>query len=316
MRINKLLLICLTAFLVFSCDNDDDDPAPVPPRDRGEVAIENDQELIDYLSTHFYNYEEFENPAADFDYEIVIDTISGENVGKTPIIDSDKLITKTINNEGVDEQLYILKVREGVGQKPKFTDSTLVTSEGQLLNSDIFDSNLNSPVWRSLVTYFAIDASGAFAPSGGTIKGYSEGLQEFGGASGFQVNADNTINWNNDYGIGAIFMPSGLAYFNSPPTVAIPEYSPLIFKVNMYRVKEADHDRDGIPSYLEDLDGDGDVFNDDTDGDGLPNHSDADDDGDGTLTIDEIVINEDGTIIYTDTNNDGTPDYLDPDFFK
>ncbi|MCB7480957.1 FKBP-type peptidyl-prolyl cis-trans isomerase [Christiangramia sediminis] len=317
MRINKLLLICLTAFLVFSCDNEDDDnPAPVPPRDRGEVAIEDDQALIDYLSTHFYNYEEFENPAENFDYQIVIDTISGENGDKTPIIDSDKLITKTINNEGVDQQLYILKVREGVGAKPKFADSTLVTYEGQLLTSDVFDGNLKTPVWFSLVAYLARNATGSFAPRGGTVKGFNEGLQEFGGASGFKVKADNTIDWNDDYGIGAVFMPSGLAYFNSAPTVAIPDYSPLIFKINMFRVKKADHDRDGIPSFIEDLDGDGDVFNDDTDGDGLPNHSDSDDDGDGTPTIDEIVINEDGTIIYTDTNSDGTPDYLDPNFFK
>ena len=52
-------MICLTAFLVFSCDNDDDTPEVVPPRDRGEQAIADDQALIDYMSTHFYNYEEF-----------------------------------------------------------------------------------------------------------------------------------------------------------------------------------------------------------------------------------------------------------------
>ena len=317
MRINKLLLICLTAFLVFSCDNDDDDtPEPIPPRDRGEVAIEDDQALIDYLSTHFYNYEDFENPSEDFNYEIEIDTISGDNANKTPIIESDKLITKVVNNQGVDQQLYVLKVREGAGEKPKFTDSTFVTYEGQLLNDNVFDSNLKTPIWFSLVAYFTRNASGSFAPRGGAITGFSEGLQEFGGASNFSVNADNTIEWTNDYGIGAIFMPSGLAYFNNPPSISIPAYAPLIFKINMFRVNEADHDLDGIPSFMEDLDGDGDIFNDDSDGDGIPNHSDSDDDGDGTPTRDEITINEDGTISFTDSNSDGTPDYLDPDIFQ
>ena len=84
-----------------------------------------------------------------------------------------------------------------------------------------------------------------------------------------------------------------------------------------------DHDGDGIPSYLEDLDGDKILFeqDDDFDGDGVPNYLDVDDDGDGVLTADEIEVNdanEDGIItedeiIFTDTNNDGTPDYLDPD---
>jgi len=318
MRINKLLLICLTAFLVFSCDNDDDNTTEVvPPRDRGEVAIEDDQALIDYLSTHFYNYEEFENPSEDFDYVVRFDTISGVNFDKTPIIDSDKLLTKTVNNEGVDQQLYVLKVREGVGRKPKFTDSTYVTYEGQLLTGEVFDGNLKSPTWFSLVAYFIRNSSGSFAPTGGIIEGFNEGLQEFGGASGFEVNSDNTIDWNNDYGVGAIFMPSGLGYFNNPPAVSlIPQYTPLIFKVNMLRVNEADHDADGIPSFMENLDGDEDIFNDDSDGDGIPNHSDPDDDGDGTLTIDEIVVNEDGSITFTDSNNDGTPDYLDPDTFQ
>ncbi|SDS68976.1 hypothetical protein [Gramella sp. MAR_2010_147] len=317
MRINKLLLIGLTAFLVFSCDNDDDNTAEtVPPRDRGEQAIEDDQALIEYLSTHFYNYEEFENSSEGFDNVVRFDTISGENADKTPIIDSDKLVTKTVNNEGVDQQIYILKVREGVGAKPKFTDSTYVTYQGQLLTNDVFDGNLKTPVWFNLVAYLVRNSTGSFVPTGGTITGFNEGLQEFGGASGFEVNADNTIKWNDDYGIGAVFIPSGLAYFNSPPSIAIPEYAPLIFKINMFRVNEADHDGDGIPSYLEDLDGDDDIFSDDSDDDGLPNHSDADDDGDGTLTRDEITINEDGSISFTDSNNDGTPDYLDPDVFQ
>lgn len=317
MRINKLLLIGLMAFLVFSCDNDDDNGVTVdPPRDRGEVALENDQALLDYLSTHFYNYEEFENPSEDFNYVVKFDTIAGENADKLPIIESDKLLTKTINNQGVDEKLYVLKIREGVGEKPKFTDSTFVTYQGQLLTEDVFDSSLKSPVWFSLVSYFVRNVNGSLAPVGGVIKGFSEGLQEFGGASNFSINPDNTIEWTNDFGVGAIFIPSGLGYFNNPPSVSIPVYSPLIFKVNMLRVNEADHDRDGIPSYLEDLDGDKDVFNDDTDEDGLPNYSDSDDDGDGTPTKEEITLNEDGSINFIDSNSDGTPDYLDPDFFK
>ena len=315
MRINKLLLIGLTAFLVFSCDNDDDNTEPVPIRDRGEQAIDDDQALLDYLSTHFYNAEDFENPSEDFDYRIVIDTIAGENADKTPIINSDKLITKTVNNEGVDQQMYILKVREGEGPKPTFADSTFVTYQGEFLTGDVFDSSLINPVWFNLSPYFVVQNGQIVSQNSGVIKGFQVGLQEFGSATGYTVNEDNSVSWNNDYGIGAIFIPSGLGYYYNSPS-SIPPYSPLVFTFGTYLVKEADHDNDGIPSYLEDLDGDGDVFNDDTDNDGIPNSSDPDDDGDGTPTRDEIEIAADGSVIYTDSNNDGTPDYLDPDTFQ
>lgn len=298
-------MICLTAFVVFSCNKEDDDsPEIIPPRDRGEQAIEDDQALIEYLSTHFYNYEEFENPDEDFDYVVRFDTIADENQGKTPIIDSDKLLTKTVNYRGVDQQLYVLVAREGAGEKPSYADSTLVSYQGELLDGSVFDSRLKTPTWFNLTAYVQAGVNGnSIIP--GPVEGFAEGLEEFRAASGFEVNPDNTIKWNNDFGVGAIFMPSGLGYFSSPQS-GIPAYSPIIFAINMYRVNEADHDRDGVASLLEDLDGDGDLFNDDTDGDGLPNFSDADDDGDGRLTKDELG----------DKNEDGIPDYLDSNIFE
>ena len=41
----------------------------IPPRDRGEEAIPSTAEIETYLMTHFYNYEEFANPPADFDFQ-------------------------------------------------------------------------------------------------------------------------------------------------------------------------------------------------------------------------------------------------------
>ena len=75
--------------------------------------------------------------------------------------------------------------------------------------------------------------------------------------------------------------------------------------------KQTDHDNDGVPSILEDLNGDRYLINDDTDSDTLPNYRDSDDDGDGTLTKDELDTDNDG--VYDDTDMDGVPDYLDSD---
>lgn len=74
-------------------------------------------------------------------------------------------------------------------------------------------------------------------------------------------------------------------------------------------------DDDGIPSDLEDINGNGDLTDDDTDNDGIPNYIDADDDGDNILTKDENPDpNGDGDFSDAqDTDGDGIPDYLDDD---
>ena len=89
----------------------------------------------------------------------------------------------------------------------------------------------------------------------------------------------------------------------------------------MMVVEEADHDRDGVPSYLEDLNKNEYLLDDNTDEQSernartslLVNFVDADDDNDLKPTKDEINIAEDGTVTFPDSDNDGTPDYLDAD---
>ena len=300
MNLKKYLILPVfaAAFLI-SCNKDDEGTEePVPPRDRGEQELEDQAALEAYLDTHFYNYEDFENPPADFNYQIEIDTINAANAGKTPLSESPLLETKTFNYEGVDYTFYILKVREGAEEQyqPKFSDSTFVSYKGTLLNRSMFDASVN-PVWFDLTR---------------TIPGFSQSLSEFKGASGFEIQPDNTIVWNNDFGIGAVFLPSGLGYFNSGQA-SIPAYSPLVFSFRLYGANEADHDGDGIPSWMEDLNGDELVNNDDTNSNFVPNYLDADDDGDFVPTKEEIVINEDGSITFPDTDGDGTPDHLDID---
>ncbi|MGB7784539.1 MAG: FKBP-type peptidyl-prolyl cis-trans isomerase [Salinimicrobium sp.] len=299
MKLRKFSLACLLFTAVFvSCNKDDDnpDPDPVEVRDRAVQEVADQEALLEYLQTHFYNYEDFENPSEGFDYSIQLDTIDEANADKTPLIDSDLLQTKTYTFQDVEYKIYILKVREGEKSQPKFTDSTFVSYRGELLDQSMFDSSDN-PMWFDLVR---------------TIPGFGQTMTEFKGASGFQVNSDNTVTFNNDYGVGAMFVPSGLAYFQNAPS-GIPPYSPLVFTFKLYGVNEADHDGDGIPSYMEDLNNNKIISDDNTDDDMFANYLDPDDDGDFIPTREEIIINEDGTLEFPDKDNDGTPDYLDPD---
>ena len=304
---NLFLLTILTSTLFISCKKSSPNIPEVVIRDKNEVKAENEDAITAYLQTHFYNAEDFQNPPEGFDYKITFDTIAGANSDKTPIADSPLLSTKIVTKDSIDYTVYILKIREGVGQHPTFADSTYQNYKGELLDMSVFD-NTSTPVW--------FDHPGTPKNGGIAVTALTEAMTEFGGASGFTVNDDNTVTFNNDFGVGAVFLPSGVGYFASvPPSGVIPAYNSLIFSFQLYAVNQADHDHDGIPSYMEDLNNNHFLADDDSDGDGVPDYLDADDDNDGTPTREEITINADRTITFTDKNNDGIPDYLDPETY-
>ncbi len=284
-----------------SCKKDDDDgPTIIPPRDRGPEALRAQAEIETFLETHFYNYEEFQADPENF--KISFDTIAGDNASKTPLIDQvDFLEVDDLVDPSVTYKLYYLKVREGGGDIPHFSDYTINTYDGRLLNLDLFDSSV-IPVRFSLVDT---------PTSPGIIRGLQQAIIQFRGASSVTSNPDGTLSFEN-FGIGAVFIPSGLAYYQYPPgTGGLNEYDQLIFSFELFDSEIADHDEDGIPSYMEDLNDNGYLMDDNTDGDSTPNYIDNDDDNDGRLTKFEIEI-VNGVLTFPDTNGNGTPDYLDP----
>ncbi|AXG70864.1 hypothetical protein KORDIASMS9_03114 [Kordia sp. SMS9] len=315
--------------IVFSCKRDDDPVAFAELRDRGEQQIEDDAALVAFLSTHFYNYEDFdlvnpESPANDA-VRVSFDTIAGVNADKTPLINQVEVRTTTFQD--VEYKYYVLKVREGGGESYTSFDQVDLVYHGQLLDLETFDLRL---------TQIQIPLVSAAAS---TVRGFQLGLPEFKTAENI-VEDENGFLQPRNGGIGAIFLPSGLGYFNLIEP-GIPEYSPLIFSFNLFDVVYLDIEPDGLLSSMEDLDNDNDVSNDDTDGDGFPDFRDSDDDGDGTPTINEVELNvytvnpgemeptyaaneivktrdtdSDGvttisTVVLTDTDGDGIPDYLD-----
>lgn len=317
--------VCVVFFgigLLASCSRDDGiDAEIVPPRDLDEVAVDNDAEIREFLQSHFYNYEEFASPPAGFDYKMDIDTLAGENSGKIPLIDQVETIQINVTSGelGLADQpdvlhnLYYLIAREGMSSSPTVADSAFVTYRGTLLDNRDFDGSFVQPIW--------FDLARIQGPLQGA-RGFSEGMPFFKASSGITSNPDGTVN-SIDGGVGMIIMPSGLGYFNAAPTNAIPNYSPLIFFVELFTLDETDHDGDGIPSIQEDLDGDGYLYNDNTNeqqeretigGVLRVNFLDPDDDGDDVPTREEIIIQPDGTLVFPDSNGNGTPDYLDNTF--
>ncbi|MEC7085201.1 MAG: hypothetical protein VXW60_03615, partial [Bacteroidota bacterium] len=173
-----------------------------------------------------------------------------------------------------------------------FADDAYVTYKGMFLDGYSFDSN-DQPTWFSGLS---------------TVRGFYELLPHLE-RSTWEVDANGNVTFDG-FGTAVVIMPSALGYYGS--SSAPRQYAPLIFAVELYTFKTADHDGDSVPTVDEDIDGNHHFSDDvdDTDGDGTPNYLDTDDDGDGILTIDEYDVDDDS--IPDDSNDDGTPDYLDP----
>ncbi len=298
--------IAIIATLFVACENDDDITVElVEARDRTEQQLSDLDSLQTFLATHYYNSGFFET-GTNHKYSDIVITPLPEN-GILPDPNNNTLLinaveTLTTEYQDATYEYYVLKLNQGGGDAPKFTDNIRVRYEGSLVETlENFDEAV-TPIDLSL------QSNGV---TGGTIRAWQLIMPTFSGiAEGdFTVSAGNVV--YNNFGLGVMFIPSGLAYFSSA-TNGITAYSNLIFKFELLQVETEDHENDGVPSYLEDLDNDSDVTNDDTDEDGTPNFIDFDDDGDGVLTLFED-LDGDGDPTNDDSDGDGTPNYLDTD---
>tara|TARA_B100000674_G_scaffold362185_1_gene304938 strand:+ start:391 stop:1290 length:900 start_codon:yes stop_codon:yes gene_type:complete len=290
------IIVCFTVLFFSSCKKDDDSVLDAePPRDLQEQYIIENDSIIEFMQTHFYNYTDFENIGGNQNPELIIDTIAGDNANKTPIFDQVKTMEIEVKDENdniVVHKLYYEVLREGSGDNPTVADSVFISYKGLLLDNKIFDQR-KSPIW--------LEAKNV-------VRGFQEFLPKIKRGS-IRINTDGTYQFDN-FGIAFAIFPSGLGYYNNG-TGNIRPYSPLIFQVNLLTLNRTDHDNDTVLTVFEDINGDRNFDNDDTDSDGFPDYLDPDDDGDEILTKDEYDQNGDG--VPDDSDGDGIPDYLDND---
>lgn len=304
MNLRKFTICALFLLaLVSSCKKDEDDGYLFVEADRTEQQVIDGDSLIGYLQTHYYNSGTFTTPGNYRAADIVIEELPKDTNGNylpmpnptTNTLLFDAVETFTTSYLDVEYVYYVLSLNEGGGDRPHFCDNIRLNYSGFQQSGAVFDSAVN-PVTFDLLN---------------VIQGWRLVMPKFRAAEGDPViEPDGTITYNN-YGTGVMFLPSGLAYFGTPP-LGLPTYANLIFKFELYQTEINDHDNDLVPSYKEDLNGDGNLYNDDTDGDGIPNFLDADDDGDRVLTKHEDIDN-DGDPTNDDTNGNGIPNYLDKD---
>lgn len=285
------------AALLFSCNNNDDTPEPVPVR-AFDVQYDTDLATIEAYLNSYYIVNDVSNPDfADEDITFAKIPDGGEQKSIFKFLNSDsypKLLTKDVLLHDITYKIYYLKLRADneSGKKPTRVDEVLTAYSGFYLSSKTEESTTTIEGTTFETVVFPQSMLGLYQ----TIRGWGEVFPEF--KTGVYDNAPspNPATFTN-FGAGVMFLPSGLAYFNSPPLGSgIPSYTPLVFTFKLYDLKRTDldgNDRsgDGILSIHEDINGNGIFTDDDTDGDGIPDYLDIDDDGDGYLTKSEIKIN-------------------------
>ncbi|MGK0413807.1 MAG: FKBP-type peptidyl-prolyl cis-trans isomerase FkpA [Polaribacter sp.] len=302
-KIKNIFAVAIVAILMYACGDDNNFIVnPFADVDHISLAVSDNDSIVKFLKNHYYDTE--------------VDSVKLLVTGKTAMFDDNvHLKTMEVTENAIDYKLYVYVAREGDAGAdpdkgyPTKVDSVFVKYAGRTMSGATFsDTNFDSNTrggWFNLLS---------------VIKGWSYGYTNLkGGELKKDPNTGGIFNGPITYlngGKGVLFIPSGLAYPSTNPQ----NYSSnlvdtnLLFYIDLLDfVPDTDHDNDGVATIDEDIDNDGNLFNDDTDSDGFPNYFDVDDDGDGVFTADEDANNDgDPTNDFSDPINPTLPDYLNP----
>ena len=320
-KIKFYFILSMLSLALFSCSKNKDEEV-TPPREYSEQYPTDLKDIEEYLKTYY-----IEEVTTDFDIKI----------SKIPTGGTQKSVWeqttyplkfREVNLHGLKYKLYYLVLNEGIDESPSNVDAVFTAYKGDYLQQVTKDG-----VTTLTVTEFERSSNPQqFFQLTSVIRGWSEVFPLFKKGT-YTSNSDGTVSYK-DFGAGVVFIPSGLGYYNSG-SGSIPSYAPLVFNVKLYEVQRNDQDGDGIPSYLEDLDGDGYMYSftnttlyptkpttnpDDTDGDEVPDCFDVDDDGDNyTTKLERSYKDANGVTKYYEfvdipfcTGGNGKKRHLDP----
>lgn len=290
-------ILIITSITIFSCSKNEDSATVEPIRDY-QTQYDTEIKIIeDYLKTNYITVTDA--PGETNDQDVIIQKLDADHT--VSIWDQTKypLKSKIVSLHDIKYTLYYLELRQGKkdavtglgGMSPCNVDGVLTSYRGTYLSQTTATDTTPSTITATQFEEAVLPND--FLSLFNTISGWGETFPLFKTGS-YVSNPNGTVSYT-DFGAGVMFLPSGLAYYSSG-SYAIPAYSPLVFSFKLYEIQRADQDNDGIPSYLEDLNGDGfmrilanGVENpDDTDKDGIPDFYDVDDDGDNYTTKLEI----------------------------
>ena len=286
-KIKHIFYTAAIALTLYACGSDNNNPFIDNFDHEGQAIIDNDS-LVKFLKNNYYN--------------ATLDSVKVIDAGQTPsLFDDPKLITKEVTENEIDYTLYYYLKEQGAPTVDKGFPTVMDSVYAKYNGQRILATNSISGNFDENTTWFSLNR---------VIRGWTYTFTHLKG--GNNVTANGPITFENG-GKAILFIPSGLGYRNGG-TAGIPPNSNLMFTVELWDfVKGTDDDGDGVSSFDEDIDGDGDPRNDDTDEDLFANFIDADDDNDGKLTKDEDTDGDgDPRNDFSDPNNPTLPYYLNP----
>ena len=152
MKIKKYTTFLLVLILGFAgCKKNDMDVTVVPERDRAEQQLVDKDSLLGYLNTHYFNASTFETPGNYTTSDLIIAELPKDENGnylELPdpynnqlLIDAVEIRTTTYLD--TEYEYYLLKLNQGAGNIPHFTDDISVNYSGNLMDETVFDSTVN-----------------------------------------------------------------------------------------------------------------------------------------------------------------------------
>lgn len=282
-------ILLITTISLFSCSKNDT-PAVEPLRDYAVQYATDNTDIEEYLKTNYITV--INHTGYTDDQDVTITKIPTGGTQKSIWDQTDyELKSRNVSLHDITYKMYYLVLRTGTGIAPCNVDGVLTAYKGEYLERITTSgvTTLTSTPFEEVKYPQSFLSLFSTTVGYSTITGWGEIFPQFKTGTS-SSNSDGTVT-HIDFGAGVMFVPSGLAYYASGKG-AIPAYAPLVFSFKLFEINRLDHDLDGIPSYQEDLNGDGymrflatGVVNpDDTDGDGIPNFADVDDDGDNYTT--------------------------------
>jgi FKBP-type peptidyl-prolyl cis-trans isomerase FkpA len=246
---NIFLLLLLAIIGVYSCDDDNNAfTNPFLDVNHEELAIRDNDSIVKFLKNNYY--------------DVSLDAIKILVDGEISLFeDTSKLKAVKVIDNDIEHTLYVYNIEEGqsspVKGNPTVMDSVYVKYTGRVfLNSELSAVN------------FEVNENGIWFTLNSVIKGWKRGFTSFlSGELKKEANGDvfnGPITYLNT-GKGFLVIPSGLAYTSSNVnnyTSALVDTNLIFFVELLDIVEDTDHDNDGVPSILEDANGDGDPTND------------------------------------------------------
>jgi FKBP-type peptidyl-prolyl cis-trans isomerase FkpA len=246
---NIFLLLLLGVVVMYACSDDNNAFAnPFLDVNHEELALKDNDSIVKFLKNNYY--------------DVSLDSIKTLVDGEIALYDdTSKLKTMNVIDNDIEHTLYIYVIEEGqpapVKGNPTVMDSVYVKYSGRaFINAELQTSN------------FEINNTGIWFTLSSVIKGWKHGFTKLlGGELKKEANGDvfnGPITYLNT-GKGFLVIPSGLAYTSSNAnnyTNTLVDTNLIFFVELLDIVEDTDHDNDGVPSILEDANGDGDPTND------------------------------------------------------